>query len=91
MRLFIGGTGSSSSNSKYIYFYGASVTVNYSVSAYDITLTNNTSAEASLSTNSVAEGDSADVIINTLSNITVTDNGVNVTSSFGQQTGGTVS
>ena len=91
LRLFIGGTGSSSSNSKYIYFYGASVTVNYSVSAYDITLTNNTSAEASLSTNSVAEGDSADVIINTLSNITVTDNGVNVTSSFGQQTGGTVS
>ena len=83
LRLFIGGTGSSSSNSKYIYFYGASVTVNYSVNTYDITLTNNTSAEASLSDTTVAEGGSADVFVSTLSNITVTDNSVNVTNLFG--------
>ena len=78
LRLFIGGTGSSSSNSKYIYFYGASVTVNYSVNTYDITLTTNISVEASLMDTTVAEGGSADVFVSTLSNITVTDNSVNV-------------
>lgn len=91
LRLYIGGTASSNSNNKYIYFYGASVTVNYSVSAYDITLTNNTSAEASLSETTVAEGGSADVMIDTLSNLIITDNGVNVTNSFGQMVGGTIS
>lgn len=91
LRLRIGATGSSSSQTKYVYLYGATITINYSVTAHDITLTNNTSAEASLSDTAVADGGSVDVIINTLSNLVITDNGVNVTNSFGQMTGGTIS
>ncbi len=90
-RLRIGATGSSSTQTKYIYLYGATITINYSIPTYDVTLTNNTSATVSLSETSVAEGESADVIIDTLTNITVTDNGVNVNNLFGQMTGGTIS
>ncbi len=83
LRLRIGATGSSSTQTKYIYLYGATITINYSVQAYDITLTNNSSATASLSDTSAPEGGSVDVYINTISGITVTDNSVNVTNSFG--------
>lgn len=88
-RLRIGATGSSSTQTKYIYLYGATITINYTVSTHDITLTNNTSATASLSATSAAEGESVDVIIDTLSGITVTDNGNTVNNLFGQMTGGT--
>lgn len=83
LRLRIGATGSSSTQTKYVYLYGATITINYSAQTYDITLTNNSSATASLSETSALEGGSVDVYINTVSGITVTDNGVNVTNSFG--------
>ena len=83
LRLRIGATGSSATQTKYVYLYGATITINYSVQTYDITLTNNSSATASLSETSAPEGGSVDVYINTISGITVTDNGVNVINSFG--------
>lgn len=90
-RLRIGATGSSSSQTKYVYLYGATITISYSATSYDVTLTNNTTATASLSETTVAEGGSVDVNIDTLTGITVTDNGVNVTNSFGTVPSGTIS
>lgn len=87
LRLRIGGTGSSSSQSKYIYLYGATITVSYTVAAHDITISNSTSATVTASEGAVAEGGSVDIYADTLSGITVTDNGVDVTNQFVQ--GGT--
>lgn len=82
LRLFVGGTGSSSTSSRYIYFYGASVTITYTVPAYDVTINNSTSATVTASASSVAAGDSVVIVSNTLTGITVKDNGVDVTSQF---------
>lgn len=87
LRMLVGGTGSSSSSSRYIYVYGASVTITYSVSAYDITISNSTSATVTASTNAAVAGDSVEITADTLSGITVKDNGVDITSQFVQ--GGT--
>lgn len=84
LRLRIGGTGSSSSQSKYIYLYGATITVSYTVAAHDITISNSTSATVTASESAVAEGGSVDIYADTLSGITVTDNGTDVTSQFVQ-------
>lgn len=91
LRLRIGATGSSASQTKYVYLYGASITINYSVTAHDISLTNNTSVTAYLSSDSAADGDSVDVFVSTLSGITVKDNSVDVTNSFGTVPDGTIS
>lgn len=91
LRLFVGGTGSSSTSSRYIYFYGASVTITYTVPAYDVTISNSTSATVTASASSVAAGDSVVIVSNTLTGITVTDNGADVTSQFVQGTSGTAS
>ena len=82
LRMLVEGTGSSSSSSRYIYFYGASVTITYTVSAYDITISNSTSATVTASANAAAAGDSVTISADTLSGITVKDNGTDVTSSF---------
>lgn len=91
LRLFVGGTGSSSSSSRYIYFYGASVTITYTVPTYDVTVSNSTSATVTASTSSAEAGSSVDIVSDTVSGITVTDNGANVTSQFVQGIGGTAS
>ena len=82
LRLKIGGTGSSSSQSKYIYLYGATINVSYSVTAYDVTVNNTTSVTVTASESAVAEGGSVDIYAETLSGITVKDNGTDVTSQF---------
>ena len=76
---------------KYVYLYGATIVINYSVTAYDITLTNNTSATVNLSETSVAEGGNFDINIDTLTGINVTDNGVNINNLFGTVPDATVS
>ena len=91
LRLRIGATGSSASQTKYVYLYGATIVINYSVTAYDITLTNNTSATVNLSETSVAEGGNFDINIDTLTGINVTDNGVNINNLFGTVPDATVS
>ena len=85
LRLYIGGTGSSSTSSKYIYFYGADISITYSLDtiAYEVTLTSNVSGIT-------VEPTSQDVItgntwegkinVNDITGYVVTDNNVDVTS-----------
>lgn len=91
LRMFVGGTASSSSSSRYIYFYGASVTITYTVSTYDITISNSTSATVTASTSSVEAGSSVTILSDTITGITVKDNGTDVTSQFVQGQSGTAS
>lgn len=91
LRLKIGGTGSTSSQSKQVDFYGASITINYSITAYDITITNNTAATVQASANSVASGDSVTIHADTVSDIVIQDNGIDVTAQFVTVPGGSVS
>lgn len=91
LRLRIGATGSSSSQTKYIYLYGATLTINYSVTAHDITIQNSTTVTVTASETEVGDGDSVEIYADTLTGITVKDNGTDVTSQFVQMTGDTVS
>lgn len=90
LRMIIGGTGSSSSQSKYIYFYGAEVEVSYTASAteYEITVSNSTSATIGYE-QWIASGADTAITADTLTGITVTDNGTDVTSRFVQGSSGT--
>ena len=84
LRLRIGGTASSSNSSRRIDFYGADVTIEYSytVTTYDITINNSSSAIVTASNNSPAAGESVEITASTLNGINVTDNGTNVNSQF---------
>ena len=84
LRLKIGGTASSSSSSRRIDFYGADVTVNYSytVTTYDVTISNSTSATVTANNSTPVAGENVEITASTLSNITVKDNGTDVTSQF---------
>lgn len=77
----------------YMYIYGAEIEVTYTVPVYHgITVTNSTSATVSpTGTTSLLEGDDFTVSTSTLSGISVTDNGTDVTSQFVQASGGTAS
>lgn len=91
LRLRIGGTGSSSTQTKYIYLYGATITINYSVTAHDITIQNSTTVAVTASETEVGDGSDVEIYADTVSGITVKDNGVEVTSQFTQLSGGTIS
>lgn len=91
LRLRIGGTGSSSTQTKYIYLYGATITINYSVTAHDITIQNSTTVNVTASETEVGDGSDVEIYADTVSGITVKDNGVDVTSQFTQLSGGTIS
>lgn len=84
LRLFIGGTGSSSSSSRYIYFSGASVSVTYSytVTTYDVTISNSTSATVTASDTEPEAGTDVVISTDTVTGLTITDNGTDVTSQF---------
>ena len=83
----------SSNTADVVSVYGAEIEVDYTLPIYhDVTVTNNTSATVSpTGTTNLLEGEDFTVSTNTLSGITVTDNGTNVTNQFTQATGGTVS
>ena len=67
----------------YFYCYGAEILVDYTVPVYhNVTVTNNTSATVTANPTSVLEGNSSTITSNTLSNITITDNNVDVTNQF---------
>ena len=77
---------SSTSSNSYIYVYGAEIEVTYTVPVYhSVTITNNTSATVTASSSSALEGTDVEVRSDTMSGITVTDNGVDVTSQFVQR------
>lgn len=74
---------SSRNTTGYFYCYGAEIEVNYTVPIYhDVTIQNSTSANVSASDTNPLEG--SDVIIrsDTISGISVKDNGTDVTSQF---------
>lgn len=82
----------SSSNYPYIYVYGAEIEVTYTLPVqHTVTIQNSTSATASVSDNNPYEGDDVVVSIDTLQNITVKDNGTDVTNQFVQATDNTIS
>lgn len=74
----------------YFYCYGAEIEVDYTIPVqHTVTLTNSTSVNVSVSDTSPTEGDDVTVSADTLSGITVKDNGVDVTSQFVQGVSGT--
>ena len=84
LRLRIGGTGSSSTSSKRIDFYGANITIGYSytVTTYDVTINNSSSAIVTADNTTPVAGDTVKITSDTIANITVTDNNTDVTSQF---------
>ena len=77
---------SSTSYNSYVYVYGAEIEVTYTVPVYyDVTITNNTSATVTASSSNALEGTDVEISSDTLSGITITDNGVDVTSQFTQR------
>lgn len=73
----------SRNTTSYMYIYGAEIEVTYSLPVYhDITVSNSTSATVSVSDSQPLEGSDVTVSINTLTGLTVTDNGVDVTNQF---------
>lgn len=83
---------SSTTRSANFRFYGASLTVSYTYSGteYEITVSNSTSATIDYE-QWVPEGEDTTVTTDTLTNITVTDNGVDVTSQFASGLSGSAS
>lgn len=70
----------------YMYIYGAEILVDYTMPVYhSITINNNTSATVTASDANPLEGTDVEIRANTLSGITVKDNGVDVTSQFVQK------
>ena len=83
---------SSTSSSSYAYVYGAEIEVTYSLPIqHSVTIQNSTSATVTASDTAPFEGDDVVISTNTISGLTFTDNGVDVTSQFAQATGDTVS
>lgn len=77
---------SSTSNSSYVYVYGAEIEVTYTVPVYhSVTVSNSTSATVTVSDSNPLEGTDVEVRANTISGITIKDNGVDVTSQFTQR------
>lgn len=79
---------SSTSYSSYVYVYGAEIEVTYTVPVYyDVDIQNSTSATVTASDTNPLEGDDVEIRSNTISGITIKDNGVDVTSQFTQRQG----
>ena len=79
---------SNRNNANTIYIYGAEIDVTYTVPVYhNVTVTNSTTATVSANPTTVLEGSSSVVTADTVSGITVTDNGTDVTSQFVQHSG----
>lgn len=77
---------SSTSYSSYVYVYGAEIDVTYTVPVYyDVDIQNSTSATVTASDTNPLEGDDVEIRSNTISGITIKDNGVDVTSQFTQR------
>lgn len=80
------GTSRTTSN-YYIYFYGAdiSITYTYEGTAYEITASSNVSGVTiAPATQEIMQGGSGSVTVNSITDVVITDNGTDVTSSFVQ-------
>ena len=78
---------SSTSYSSYVYVYGAEILVDYTIPVHhSITITNSTSATVTATDTSPLEGTDVEIRSDTLTGITIKDNGTDVTSQFTQRT-----
>lgn len=76
----------SRNTTSHMYIYGAEILVNYTVPVHhSITINNSTSATVTATDTNPLEGDDVEIRSNTISGITVKDNGVDVTSQFTQR------
>ena len=74
---------SSTSSSSYVYVYGAEIEVTYTIPVhYDVTINNSTAATVTASDSHPLEHTDVEIRSDTISGITVTDNGADVTSQF---------
>ena len=72
----------------YMYIYGAEILVDYTVPVYyDVDIQNSTSATVTASDTNPLEGTDVEIKSDTISGITIKDNGVDVTSQFTQRQG----
>lgn len=77
---------SSKNTTGYFYCYGAEIEVDYIVPVYhSVTISNSSSATVTASESNPLEGTDVEIRSDTISGITVTDNGVDVTSQFTQR------
>jgi len=77
----------SKNTTAYMYLYGAEILVDYTMPVYyDVTISNSTSATVTATDTHPLEGTDVEIRTNTLSGITVKDNGADVTSQFVQKT-----
>lgn len=77
--------GTSNTTSTYnLRMYGATITVNYTwlETTYTITVSNSTSVSVTPTTQDVAEGNDAYVKADSISGLSITDNGIDVTNQF---------
>jgi hypothetical protein len=78
--------GSSNTTTNYYYrFYGATLSVEYAVNgtAYEITTSSNVDGVTiQPATQDVIEGESGSVVVSSITDVVITDNGTDVTSSF---------
>lgn len=78
---------SSTNSSSYVYVYGAEIEVTYTVPVHhNVTINNSTTATVTASDSNPLEGTDVEIRADTLSGITITDNGVDVTNQFTQRT-----
>lgn len=71
----------------YMYIYGAEIEVDYTIPVHhSVTVSNTSSATVTVSDSNPLEGTNVEVRASTVSGITVTDNGADVTSQFVQRT-----
>ena len=80
--------GTSNTSSNYtLRMYGATMTVNYSwqETTYDITVSNSTSATVTANPTEVEAGGSSEIRADSVSGLTIKDNGTDVTSQFTQR------
>ena len=78
----------SSNTTGYMYIYGAEILVDYNVPVYyDVDIQNSTSATVTASDTNPLEGTDVEIKSDTISGITIKDNGVDVTSQFTQRQG----
>ena len=86
VRLYISATHNASTSSAYLYLYGADITVNYTIPpSYTVSASSSASGVTVVpASQSVYQGQSASVTLNTNSNIVVRDNNTDVTSQLVQ-------
>lgn len=76
----------SRNTTSYMYIYGAEIEVDYTVPVHhSVTISNSTSATVTASDSNPLEGTDVEIKSNTLSGITVKDNGTDVTAQFVQR------